>query len=111
MIYRMLKNSFYYGEFEYPVGSGKWYKGAHEPIISKMIFNRVQRKLDQYTHNKSKTKWGSKHFDFKGVFKCAYCGASVIGEEKFKRLKSGKKIGTFTIIAQRRLILIAQNPM
>ena len=91
MIYRMLKNSFYYGEFEYPVGSGKWYKGAHEPIISKMIFNRVQRKLDQYTHNKSKTKWGSKHFDFKGVFKCAYCGASVIGEEKFKRLKSGKK--------------------
>lgn len=91
MVYRMLKNTFYYGEFEYPSGSGKWYKGSHEPIISKELYDQVQEKLDQYTHNKSKTKWGSKHFDFKDIFKCAYCGASVIGEEKFKRLKSGKK--------------------
>ena len=39
----------------------------------------------------TKVKWGSKTFDFKEVFKCAYCGASVIGEEKYKLLKSGKK--------------------
>lgn len=91
MVYRMLKNPFYYGEFEYPSGSGKWYKGAHAPIITKELFMSVQKKLDSYTHNKAKTKWGSKHFDFKDIFKCAYCGASVIGEEKFKRLKSGKK--------------------
>jgi DNA invertase Pin-like site-specific DNA recombinase len=91
MVYRMLKNPFYYGEFEYPEGSDKWYKGSHEPIITKELFMAVQRKLDQYTHNKSKTGWGSKTFDLKNVFKCAYCGANVIGEEKFKQLKSGKK--------------------
>lgn len=91
MVYRMLKNSFYYGEFEYPSNSGIWYKGAHDPIITKELFSEVQKKLSFYTENKTKTKWGSKTFDFKDVFKCAYCGASIVGEEKFKLLKSGKK--------------------
>lgn len=91
MIYRMLKNTFYYGEFEYPVGGGKWYKGSHDPIISKELFKEVQKKLSLYNQHMTGAKWGSKTFDFKEVFKCAYCGASVIGEEKFKLLKSGKK--------------------
>lgn len=91
MVYRMLKNSFYYGDFEYPTNSGIWYKGSHDPIITRDLFKEVQKKLSFYTENKTKTKWGSKTFDFKDVFKCAYCGASVVGEEKFKLLKSGKK--------------------
>lgn len=91
MVYRMLKNSFYYGEFEYPTNSGVWYKGSHDPIITRELFKEVQKKLSFYTENKTKTKWGSKTFDFKEIFKCAYCGASVVGEEKFKLLKSGKK--------------------
>lgn len=91
MVYRMLRNSFYYGEFEYPSDSGIWYKGAHDPIITKELFSEVQKKLSFYIENKTKTKWGSKTFDFKDIFRCAYCGASIIGEEKFKLLKSGKK--------------------
>lgn len=87
MIYRMLKNTFYYGEFEYPVGSGQMYQGSHEPIISKIIFDRVQEKLAVPV----KAKWGNKKFDFKGLFKCAYCGSTFIGEEKFKLLKDGTK--------------------
>jgi site-specific DNA recombinase len=87
MIYRMLKNSFYYGEFEYPVGSGKWYKGAHKPIISKMIFDRVQEKLMVPV----RPKYGNKKFDFKGIFKCAYCGSTIIGEDKHKLLRNGTR--------------------
>jgi len=87
MIYRMLKNSFYYGEFEYPVASGQWYKGAHEPIISKIIFDRVQKKLMV----PPKPKYGNKKFDFKGLFKCAYCGSTIIGEDKYKLLKDGSR--------------------
>lgn len=34
-IYIILKNTFYYGEFEYPRGSGNWYKGKHQPLITK----------------------------------------------------------------------------
>jgi DNA invertase Pin-like site-specific DNA recombinase len=87
MIYRMLKNSFYYGRFEYPVDSGIWYEGAHEPVISKMVFDRVQEKMMV----PPKAKYGNKGFDFKGVFKCAYCGSTVIGEDKHKLLKNGEK--------------------
>lgn len=42
-IYLMLKNPFYYGQFEYPIGSGNWYKGSHLPLITKVVFDRVQK--------------------------------------------------------------------
>ena len=32
-ISKILTTPFYYGEFEYPKGSGTWYKGIHKPII------------------------------------------------------------------------------
>lgn len=85
-IYLMLKNPFYYGEFEYPIKSGTWYKGSHKPLVSREIFDRVQAKLVVPV----KSKWGGKKFDFKGIFKCACCGASVIGEEKFRKRKWDK---------------------
>lgn len=84
-IYLMLKNPFYYGEFEYPVGSGKYYKGSHIPLITKEIFEEVQKQLIVPV----KSKWGGKEFDFKGLFKCACCGASIIGEDKYRKRKNG----------------------
>jgi len=85
MIYSTLKNPFYHGSFEYPKGSGKWYVGKHNPIIEKWLFDKVQKKL--VTHKKA--KWGSTFFLFKRAFKCAYCGANFVGEQKQKMLKSG----------------------
>ena len=82
-IYLMLKNPFYYGEFEYPVGSGKFYKGAHQPLVTREVFDQVQEKLVV----PKKSKWGGKKFAFKGIFTCATCGASVIGEEKMRKRK------------------------
>lgn len=85
-IYLMLKNSFYYGEFEYPIGSGNWYKGQHKPLVTKELFDRVQKQLIV----PPKSKWGEKKFDYKDLFKCACCGASVIGEEKYRKRKVGE---------------------
>lgn len=85
-IYLMLKNSFYYGEFEYPIGTGAWYKGQHKPLISRELFDRVQKQLIV----PQKSKWGGKKFDYKDLFKCACCGASVIGEEKYRKRKVGE---------------------
>lgn len=82
-IYLMLKNPFYYGEFEYPVGSGKWYQGKHKPLITKEVFDQIQLKLIV----PKKSKWGGKKFDFKDIFKCACCGASIIGEDKLRKRK------------------------
>lgn len=82
MIYLMLKNPFYYGEFQYPVSSGIWYKGKHKPLITKVMFEKVQGQLTSIPK-----PWGVKKFDFKGLFKCATCGSSVVAEERFRKRK------------------------
>ena len=88
-LYLMLKNSFYYGEFEYPVGSGNWYKGAHQPLTTREIFDKVQEKL--FIPFK-KAKWGSKTFAFKDLFKCATCGSLVIGEDRYRKRKARESV-------------------
>jgi DNA invertase Pin-like site-specific DNA recombinase len=82
-IYLMLKNPFYYGEFEYPIGGGNWYKGSYQPLITKEVFDKVQKQL----YVPPKSKWGSKTFTFKGLFKCASCGSSLVGEDKYRQRK------------------------
>lgn len=85
-IYQMLKNSFYYGEFEYPVGSGNWYEGKHKPLVSKKLFKAVQLQLVTCP----KSPWGEKLVIFKGLFKCGSCGSNIIGEEKMRKRKVGE---------------------
>ncbi len=82
-IFEMLNNPFYYGDF---IFGGTLYKGIHEPLITKALFDQVQeqRVLPQ------KAKWGSKDFPFKRFLSCYSCGSSIVGEEKFKKLKNGK---------------------
>jgi DNA invertase Pin-like site-specific DNA recombinase len=85
-IYLMLKNPFYYGVFEYPKKSGIWYDASHEPLTTKKTFDEVQKQLVA----PQKVKWGSKSFPFRRFLTCYSCGSSIVGEEKFKKLKNGK---------------------
>lgn len=84
-IFLILDNPFYYGRFEYPVDSGNWYDGSHEPLITKELYDLVQKNKEVPL----KSKWGSKRFAFKGIFICAGCGSKITAEEKFKPLKAG----------------------
>jgi len=84
-IYLILRNPFYYGEFEYPVGSNNWYVGKHTPIISKELFDRVQMTLNENFIPKTE----SKEFAFTKLIKCGYCGSGISADEKFKKLKNG----------------------
>ncbi len=86
-IYKILGNTFYYGDFEYPKGSGQWYKGKHEPIISKELFMEVREQLKVPI----KSKWGAKQFPYKQFLKCYSCGSSIVGEEKFIAKKDGSR--------------------
>lgn len=79
-VYLMLKNPFYYGEFQYPIKSGNWYKGSYPPLITKEIFSKVQESLIVPV----KSKWGSKTFTYKGLLKCANCKASIVGEDRYR---------------------------
>jgi len=84
-IYLILRNHFYYGEFEYPVGRNNWYTGKHTPIISKELFDRVQLTLNENFIPKTE----SKEFAFTKLIRCGYCGSGISADEKFKKLKDG----------------------
>jgi len=84
-IYLLLRNTFYYGEFEYPVGSGNWYQGKHTPIITKELFDKVQLSINEHFIPKTE----SKEFAFTKLIKCGYCGSGITADEKFKKLKDG----------------------
>ena len=79
VIYRMFAQPFYYGWFEYPRGSGQWYQGKHEPMITEAEYDRVQLLLGrdgnprpQYHHE----------FAFAGLIRCGECDRAITAEEK-----------------------------
>lgn len=83
-IYATLKNPFYYGKFEFPLGSGDWYKGRHEPLITKELFDKVQEQLKV-----PPKEWHKNIFPFKKLFTCGGCGGGVTAELKYRKLKNG----------------------
>lgn len=84
-IYRLLENTFYYGPFEYPRGSGNWYQGKHEPIITKEVFDLVQDQMK----NSQLVRRENIEFAFTKVMTCGLCGSGISATEKFKKLKNG----------------------
>jgi len=78
-VFTILKNPFYYGEFEF---GGQLYKGNHHPLISKELFLEVQRHLTTTPKD-----WKKNTFPFKSICVCGKCGASVTAEERIKKLK------------------------
>lgn len=84
-IYRLLQTPFFYGQFEYPTGSGNWYTGKHEPLITKELFNIVQEQL----HQQIKRSGRNIEFAFTKLMLCGKCGSSVSAQEKYKTLKDG----------------------
>jgi hypothetical protein len=85
MIYRILVNPFYTGRYEFPVGSGKWFNGKHEPLITQELFDRVQENLRKVP----KGIPGSKEFAFTKLITCGSCRSGITAQEKIKTLKDG----------------------
>ena len=82
-IHKILKNPLYYGYFNW---KGELHKGIHEQIISKDLFDEVQKVLLPKKHSKRDNK---KHFLFHGFMHCI-CGLRMTAEFKIKKNK--KKI-------------------
>lgn len=83
-IYQILQNPFYYGVFEYPVKSGNWYTGKHQPLITKELFDRVQEQIKSQIIRSE-----SKEFAFTKLMTCGLCGSGICADEKFKKQKNG----------------------
>lgn len=85
MVYKMLNNTYYCGLFEFPIGSGKWYKGSYKPIIPRELFDQVQKKMQVAP----KSKPGTKKFDYTKLeyLKCGSCDSGITAQERFKKTK------------------------
>jgi site-specific DNA recombinase len=80
VVHRMFNNPVYYGDF---VWAKKIYRGKHEPIISKELYERVQRMMDEKGNRRTrvqKYKWA-----FHGLLTCGHCGCAMTAEKKKKK--------------------------
>ena len=84
-IYLILQSPFYYGVFEYPVKSGNFYAGKHEPLITKELFDQVQSQIKSQVLKTQEPK----EFAFTKMLTCGLCGSGISADEKFKKLKNG----------------------
>ncbi len=87
-IYNIFNNTFYYGEFEWPIGSGDTYKGIHQPMVTRDEFDRVQKMIGKTGRSRPLKH----HFPFAGCsLSCSECESAISGYEKFKTQKNGNK--------------------
>ncbi len=84
-IYFLFENPFYYGMFEYPKGSGQWWQGSHDPMITAEEYDRVQALLGK----RGKPRPKNHVFEFTGLAHCAECGCAITAETKVKRQQNG----------------------
>ena len=82
-IARLLQSPIYYGYIPF---KDRLYKGIHEPIVSKGLFDDVQEILTGKGRSRGKTR---KTFTFKGLMVCGNpdCGCAITAE-----IKKGKHI-------------------
>lgn len=83
-VYRIFNDPFYYGEYEYPKGSGNWRKGLHQPMITREEFDKVQ-----FLQGKAAARPKTYDFAYRGPLFCGECGAMVTAEHKVKKQKNG----------------------
>jgi len=76
-IARLLQSPIYYGYIPY---KGRLYKGIHEPLVSKDLFDDVQEILSGKGRSRGKTR---RFFTFKKLMVCGNpdCGCAVTAEE------------------------------
>ena len=75
LIQNILSNPFYYGVFKY---NGELYEAKHEPIITKKLFDSVQKVMANKSRPKSQHK--IVEYPYRGIFLCAECGCAITSE-------------------------------
>jgi DNA invertase Pin-like site-specific DNA recombinase len=74
---RVLKNEFYTGIIKIEK-TGEIFRGCHQPIISRKLYEEVKRVMNGKTIGKQKTHF----FVFRRLISCAFCSRSLIPERQ-----------------------------
>lgn len=69
LIERTIRNPLYAGRYEWPKGSGEWYEGIHEPIVSWTLHEAAVAGLER----KSRPRYRKHEFAFAGMIRCGCC--------------------------------------
>ena len=77
VIHEILGNPIYYGDF---LWNDKLYKGTHDPIIEKELFDCVQDVLAGKGHSKAQQR--QHEWAFQGLLTCGHCGCAMTAEMK-----------------------------
>ena len=80
-LYTIFSDTFYCGEYEYPVRSGNWYKGLHTPMITPAQFDKLQEILGKKDNPRPRLKQ-SPNSAFYGLFRCGDCGSMITPDTK-----------------------------
>ena len=83
-IYRIFSDPFYAGIM---LCKGETYEGKHQPMISRLEYEKVQNMMQKNSGNLPKPKWHN--FTYRGMLHCGLCGAMVTAENTTNR--HGKK--------------------
>jgi len=86
----ILSNPFYYGHFRY---KGEVHEGVHKPIISKKLFDKVQKELKRRSRPRTKEKVLKA---FTNLLRCGECGMMITAEQKQKYYKGTNRHVTYT---------------
>ncbi|MBL9089921.1 MAG: recombinase family protein [Planctomycetaceae bacterium] len=81
-LHSILRDRAYIGEVFH---QGQWFRGAHEPIVDRSTFDRVQVLLGNKVYQSHELTYGGE------LVVCGHCGRPVTGERKIKSTKKGPK--------------------
>ena len=98
-IYRVVTNPFYYGRYEWPLKSGNWHNGNHEPIITFSEYQQIQDilskrskpKKDKIEDVKIEDNTPSLPVIYQGLMTCKSCGGAITASKVKKTQKNGNK--------------------
>lgn len=81
-VYHILTSRVYCGDFDW---NGRTYRGIHDPIVSKDLWDKVQQVLSD--RGRRKTGQQKHEWAFQGLVSCGHCGCALVAE-----LKKGKYV-------------------
>lgn len=83
LVERTIRHPLYTGRFDWPVGSGNWVQGVHEPIVSWALHEAAVAGLER----KHRARQRKHLFTMAGMIRCGCCpeGRAVVFEIKKER--------------------------
>ena len=77
-LHAILRDRSYIGEVKF---RGEWCRGSHEPLVNRVVFDRVQVLLGEQTYQSHELVYGGERIQ------CGHCGHPITGEVKTKKTK------------------------